>query len=69
MNNDLSPVQLSLEKQFEISAFGARLVNLSRQDLEHLCVEVYRNMLMRDAIHQELIKKEWGLDDGASTGV
>ena len=66
-NSNLEPVDLSeltLEQKFELRAFEARTANLSREQLAELCTKIYGQMLCRDAIYRELIKKKWGLNDG-----
>jgi len=59
-----SSIELSLEKEFSLKSFAAQVLQLSHEQAQELLIEQHRQMMIRDAMFQELIKHEWKLDLG-----
>lgn len=54
-------VELSLEQKFNIRAFEAYVKELPEEEAKKRLVDLFEEMLVKDIIYKELIKKEWGI--------
>ncbi|MEM1368190.1 MAG: NblA/ycf18 family protein [Cyanobacteria bacterium P01_H01_bin.15] len=53
---------LSLEQQFNIRSFESQVQQMSREQAQEFLVKLYQQMIVRENLYKEFIKKEWGLD-------
>lgn len=51
--------ELSLTQQFSIRAFETHVDKMSLEQSQHFLKELYKQMMVRDAMYQELLRKEW----------
>ncbi len=60
------PIELSLEQQFSIRSFETQVDQMSHEQAQHFLVQLYKQMLMREATYQQLLKHQWGLEPSSS---
>ncbi len=60
-----SPIQLTLEQQFNICSFATQVKDMSHEQAQDFLVKLYEQMVVREATYKELLKHQWGLDAGA----
>ncbi|MBW4575161.1 MAG: NblA/ycf18 family protein [Aphanothece sp. CMT-3BRIN-NPC111] len=56
------PIELSLEQQFSIRSFESQVHNMSREQAQEFLVQLYKQMMMREATYKNLLKHQWGLE-------
>lgn len=56
------PAKLSLEQQFSIKAFEAKVDEMSEGQAKQMLKQAYENMIIREVTYQHLLKHQWGLD-------
>jgi hypothetical protein len=61
MHQPIEPVELSLEQQFNIQSFKAQAQELNETQAKELLVDLYQQMIHRDNVYKELLKKQWGI--------
>ena len=54
-------VELSLEQELKQRRFADRVKTLSKEDIEKLAIELYKQMMLKENIYQALVKEEWGI--------
>ncbi|MGF1487154.1 MAG: NblA/ycf18 family protein [Prochloraceae cyanobacterium] len=54
-------VELSLEQQFKKRRFADRVKSLSREEIEKLSIELYKQMMLKENMYKALVKEEWGI--------
>jgi len=54
--------QLSLEQEFNLRLFADQVRTLSPEQAQDLSIELYRQMMLKDNMYQELIKDDWGIE-------
>lgn len=59
----MTPIELSLEQQFSISAFKTQVEKMSLEQARDFLVKLYEQMMVKDATYQHLLKHQWGLDE------
>jgi hypothetical protein len=59
----MKDAQLSLTKQLKLQAFKLQVQRLNPEDAQQLLGSLYEEMLVQEALYQELIRKEWGIID------
>lgn len=59
MHQPIEPVELSLEQQFNIQSFKAQAQTLNETQAKELLVDLYQQMIQRDNVYKELLKKQW----------
>lgn len=59
------PIQLSLEQQFNIRSFETQVQQMSHEQAQDFLVKLYQQMVMREATYKELLKHQWGFENGA----
>ena len=57
-----SPIELTLEQQFSIRSFEAQVEQMSLEQAQQFLVQLYKQMMMREATYKHLLKHQWGLD-------
>ena len=53
--------ELSLEQEFKQRRFADRVKTLSREQIEELSIELYRQIMLKENMYKALIKEEWGI--------
>ena len=53
--------QLSLEQKFNLRTFADRVQTLSSEEAQGLSIELYRRMMLKDNLYQELLQDYWGI--------
>ncbi|MFH7027978.1 MAG: NblA/ycf18 family protein [Heteroscytonema crispum UTEX LB 1556] len=62
------PIKLSLEQEFSIRSFADQVQQMSREQAQEFCALLYKQMLVKDATYQQLLRHQWSLDSGAVSG-
>ncbi|MBR8835904.1 MAG: NblA/ycf18 family protein [Stigonema ocellatum SAG 48.90 = DSM 106950] len=60
------PIELTLEQQFSIRSFATQVQHMSPEQAKEFLVNLYEQMVVREATYKELLKHQWGLDSGSS---
>ncbi len=53
--------QLSLEQEFNLRRLATQVRTLSEEQAQDLSLELYRQMMLKDNLYQELLKDYWGM--------
>ena len=53
--------QLSLEQEFSLRRFADQVQTLSPEQARDLSVELYRRMMLKDNLYEELLQDYWGI--------
>ena len=53
--------QLSLEQEFDLRRFADQVRTLSPEQAQDLSLELYRQMMLKDNLYQEILKDYWGM--------
>ena len=53
--------QLSLEQEFDLRRLATQVRTLSPEQAQDLSLELYRQMMLKDNLYQELLKDYWGM--------
>jgi len=56
-------VELSLEQQFQLRSFNVQVSTMTEEQAKKLLLEMYSDLMIREALYKKLIKHEWGLAD------
>ncbi|HAX78486.1 MAG TPA: NblA-related protein [Cyanobacteria bacterium UBA11372] len=56
------PIELTLEQQFNIRSFEAQVEHMSLDQAQQFLVQLYRQMVVREATYKHLLKHQWGID-------
>ncbi len=54
--------QLSLEQEFTLRTFVDQVRTLSPEQARDLSVELYRQMMLKDNLYQELLQDYWEIN-------
>ena len=54
--------QLSLEQEFNLRIFADQVRTLSPDQVQDLSIELYRRMMLKDNMYEELLKDYWGIN-------
>lgn len=57
-----SPIELSLEQQFSIRSFETQVEKMNLEQAQSFLIQLYKQMLMREATYKHLLKHQWGLE-------
>lgn len=57
----MQPVELSLEQKFSLRSFETQVSQMSHEQAQLFLVQLYEQMLIKEAIYRDLLKKEWGI--------
>lgn len=52
---------LSLEQKFDLRTFADQVQTLSVEEAQGLSIELYRRMMLKDNLYQELLQDYWGI--------
>lgn len=64
-----SPVELSIEQQFSIRSFETQVEKMSLEQAQQFLVQLYKQMMMREATYKHLLKHQWGLEQESYTQI
>ncbi len=53
--------QLSLEQELNLRIFTDRVQTLTLEEAQGLSIELYRRMMLKDNLYEELLKDYWGI--------
>lgn len=53
--------QLSLEQELNLRIFTDRVQTLTLEEAQGLSIELYRQMMLKDNLYEELLKDYWGI--------
>lgn len=56
------PTQLTLEQKFALRSFETQVAQMSHDQAQQFAVVLYEQLLVKDALYRELLKKKWGID-------
>lgn len=62
------PIELSLEQEFSLRTFSDQVQQMSREQAQEFLLMLYKQMIVREATYQELLKHQWELDSGSILG-
>ena len=54
--------KLSLEQEFNLRIFADQVRTLSQEQARDLSIELYRTMILKDQLYEDLLQDYWGLD-------
>ena len=54
--------KLSLEQEFSLRRFADQIRTLSPEQVEDLSLELYRQMMLKDNLYEEILKDYWGIN-------
>ncbi len=52
--------KLSLEQELNLRRFAAQVRTLSSEQAQDLSLELYRQMMLKDNLYEELLQEYWG---------
>lgn len=55
----MSDQPLSLEQQFNLRSFQTHVDNMSREQAQDFLVKLYEQMIIRDTMYKNMLKKQW----------
>jgi hypothetical protein len=58
------PIELSLEQQFSLVSFENQVQDLNVDQAKDFLVQLYKQMMMREATYKQLLKHQWGIESG-----
>lgn len=56
-------VELSLEEDLHVAMFSLQVDNLNEAECKFLMKQLYRQMLIKDALWKNLAKSSWGMSE------
>ncbi|MFN6463560.1 MAG: NblA/ycf18 family protein [Nostoc sp. DedVER02] len=62
------PIELSLEQEFSLRTFADAVKQMSREQAQEFLLMLYKDMKVREATYQELLKHQWKLDSDSILG-
>ena len=54
--------KLSLEQEFNLRRFADQVKTLSSEQAQDLSLELYRQMMLKDNLYEDLLQEFWGLN-------
>ena len=54
--------KLSLEQEFTLRRFADQVRTLSLEQAQDLSLELYRQMMLKDNLYEDLMQEYWGID-------
>ncbi len=54
--------KLSLEQEFSLRRFADQIRTLSPEQVQDLSLELYRQMMLKDNLYEEILKDYWGIN-------
>jgi predicted HD phosphohydrolase len=58
----MKEIELSLEQQFNVRSFETQVEMMSLEQAQMFLKDLYRQMIVKEKMYQELLKKEWNLE-------
>ncbi len=53
--------KLSLEQEFNLRRFADQVRTLTPEQAQDLSLELYRQMMLKDNLYEEILKDYWGM--------
>ncbi len=53
--------KLSIEQQFSLRRFADQVRTLSPEQAQDLSLELYRQMMLKDNLYEEILEDYWGM--------
>ena len=54
--------KLSLEQEFNLRKFADQVRTLSSEQAQDLSLELYRQMMLKDNLYEDLLQEFWGIN-------
>lgn len=54
--------RLSLEQEFKLRRFADQVETLSPEQTKDLSIELYRRMMLKDNLYEELLQESWAIN-------
>ena len=54
--------KLSLEQEFNLRRFADQVRTLSSEQAQDLSLELYRQMMLKDNLYEDLLQEFWGIN-------
>lgn len=61
-------IELSLEQEFSLRSFTDKCKHISREQAQELLIMLYKQMMIRETMYQQILKHEWKLELDAVSG-
>jgi hypothetical protein len=61
MDNSNCSFQLTMEQEFSIRSFGEQVKGLTLEESQEFLVNLYRQMVMKEAMYKSFLAHEWGI--------
>lgn len=58
------PIELTLEQKFSLRSFETQVERMSHEQAQHFLVQLYEQMMVREAMYKEFLKHQWGIEAG-----
>lgn len=55
-------IELTLEQEFSLRSFSDQVQQMSYEQAQDLLILQYEQMMIRETMYKEILKKEWKLD-------
>ncbi len=62
------PIELSLEQEFSLRTFADVVQQMSHEQARESLVMLYKQMKVREATYQQLLKHQWEVDSSSILG-
>jgi hypothetical protein len=56
-----TPIQLSLEQQFNVRAFAEQVKDLTREQAQDFLVDLYQQMMIKETMYKGLLMQQLGM--------
>jgi len=53
--------ELTLEQKFSLRSFETQVDKMSREQAQEFLVKLYEQMMMRETMYRQFLRKEWGI--------
>lgn len=61
MDYEKTKVSLSLEQEYELVKFCSVVKKMNKETAQACLIKVLKDMMVKDNLYKELVKKKWGL--------
>ena len=61
-------IELSLEQEFSLRTFSDQVQQMSREQAQEFLLMLYKQMIVREATYQELLKHQWEVGSDSILG-
>jgi hypothetical protein len=57
-------IQLTMEQRFNLRSFEVQVARMSHEQAQEFLVQLYEQMMLREAYYKHFLRMEWGLEAG-----